>query len=187
MEPLPTSILLVVATLTIFLCFITGVKYGVQNKFIRRRIIMTSFFFFIVTTLSVSFWPYALATLPFTIPAALIGALIGHLVGVRTAQEKLSAQGAAHYMEHFAHIHISEFRALTWWSVINFYSIMGALVLINLVGLSTVIFSQAQEWAIATSVVGAFLLGTIAPYLVHLWSINTTHKSNTTISEKKNS
>jgi len=90
---------------------------------------------------------------------------------VRTAEEKLHAQGLRYYMKHFAHIHAFDLQNLTWWSVINFYTVMGGLLMINLVGLSNVIFDGAEGWAIATSAVGAFLIGTIIPYLFHLWSI----------------
>jgi hypothetical protein len=171
MEQLPGSITITVLLLTIFLSFITALKYAVANDFMRKRLIMTSFFFFIIATLTVSFWEYALATLPFTIPACLIGALIGRLVGVRAAQARLKAEGLAHYTKHFAHVHTEELKHFTWWTLINFYSVMSALVLINLVGFSTVIFRQNEMLAIMTSMVGAFLLGTIAPYLIHLWGI----------------
>jgi hypothetical protein len=171
MQQLPASITIVIALLAVFFIFITSLKYTALDNFTRTRLMMTSFFVFIVMTLSVSFWPFALATLPYTIPSFFLGALIGYMLGVRTEQEKLRAQGLAHYMEHFAHIHLHDIKSFTWWSIINFYSVMGGLLLINLVGLSTVIFRGAEMWAIATSGIGAFLLGTIAPYLVHLWSV----------------
>ena len=74
-------------------------------------------------------------------------------------------------MEHFAHIHLGDIAQLQWWALINFYTVMAALLLINLVGLSTVIFEGRESWALATCAVGAFLLGSIAPYLAHLWSL----------------
>ncbi len=61
---------------------------------------------------------------------------------------------------------------------------VGGLLLINLVVLSTVIFHGAQLWAIMTSVFGAFLLGTIVPYLFHLWTISAKHHTSKTTSEK---
>jgi hypothetical protein len=173
MDQLPGTITVTIALLTVFLVFITALKYAVPNDFARTRAIMTSFFFFIVATLTISFRQYAMATLPFAIPAFFVGSVIGYAIGVRAAEKKLSAQGVAHYMEHFAHVHVGDLQKLNWWSVINFYSVMGALVLINFVGLSTVIFRQSEDLAILTSAVGAFLLGTIAPYLLHLWSIRT--------------
>ena len=174
MDQLPVSIPIVIAVLTIFLTYTVGLTYTIRSNFVRTRLIMTSFFFFIVITLSISFWNFALATLPYTIPAACIGALIGYFLGVQTERNKLDAQGLELYMEHFAHIHIRDVRALNWWSLINFYSVMGGLALINLVGLSNVIFHGSEFGAIATSVVGAFLIGTIVPYLMHLWSIQPT-------------
>jgi hypothetical protein len=132
---------------------------------------MTFFFVFIVLTLSVSFWGLTLATLPYTIPAFGVGALMGYVLGVRTERQKLAMQGLGYYMEHFAHVHLHDFQSLTWWSFVNFYSVMGGLFLINLVGLSNVIFDGVEFFAIATSVFGAFLIGTIVPYLAHLWSI----------------
>ena len=92
-------------------------------------------------------------------------------------------QGIEEYMEHFAHIHFHDIKSLTWWSFINFYSVMGALLLINLVGLSNVIFEGAELWAITTSIFGAFLIGTIVPYLAHLWSIKARHQSSSTTRE----
>lgn len=172
MTGLPLSVPLVVAVLALFLIFITALKYAVANNFVRTRLSMTAFFCFIVATLTLSFWHYALATLPFSAPAALLGALLGYALGVRTERQKLRLQGIEYYMEHFAHIHLEDLKELTWWSVINFYTVMGSLLLINLVGLSNVIFGGTEAWAIATSVVGAFLLGTIVPYLLHLWSFS---------------
>lgn len=173
----------VIIGLTVFLMYITALKYVIQSPFARTRLIMTSFFVFIVVTLTISFWQYALVSLKFTIPAALIGALVGHVVGVREAERKLMAQGIEHYLEHFAHVHITDLQKLHWWSLINFYSVMSGLLLINLVGLSTVIFKGRESWAIATCVVGAFLLGSILPYLVHLWSIRHKQKSKSITSE----
>jgi hypothetical protein len=135
---------------------------------------MTSFFFFIVFTLTISFWQYATATLPYAVPAFVVGVCVGYVLGVRTEQQKLRAQGLSYYMQHFAHVHLKDVASLTWWSLINFYSVMGGLLLINLVGLSTVIYHGNEDWAIVTSLFGAFLIGTIVPYLLHLWSIKHT-------------
>ena len=184
MDQLPASITLTVAVLTVFFIFILALKYALPDSFARTRLMMTSFFFFIVTTLTISFWPYTLATLPFTIPACILGTVVGYALGVRAAQQRLNAEGMVQYMEHFAHIHSTHLKNLTWWSLINFYSVMSAILLINLVGFSTVLFPQVQNLAIATSGIGAFLIGTIAPYLIHLWSIKARHSSTIPTSER---
>ena len=183
MEQLPFSITLVIALLTVFLCFVVGLRYADISNFMRTRLVMTSFFLFIVATLTISFWEYRIASLPYTVPAALLGLLLGYLLGVRTEQQKLRVAGIEHYMEHFAHVHLYDLTSLNWWSVINFYTVMGGLLLINLVGLSTVIFGGDAQSAIRTSMVGAFLLGTIVPYLVHLWSIRAAHHKTSAASE----
>jgi hypothetical protein len=183
MEQLPLSITLVIALLTVFLCFTVGLKYTTMSNFVRTRLIMTSFFLFIVATLTISFWQYRVESLPYTVPAALLGVLLGYLLGVRTEQQKLRVNGIEHYMEHFAHVHVYDITSLNWWSVINFYTVMGGLLLINLVGLSSVIFSGDVQSAIRTAMVGAFLLGTIVPYLIHLWSIKAPHHKSSTTSE----
>jgi hypothetical protein len=126
---------------------------------------------FIVATLTICFSDYFLATLPYTIPSGALGVGIGYLIGVRAAQAKLAAEGLAHYAEHFAHIHVRDIAEGNWWSVINFYSVASALVLINLAGLTTVLLHNLKPMALATSAFGAFLIGTIVPYLVHLWSL----------------
>ncbi len=180
---LPVSITLTIVVLTVFLMFVTGLKYAVRSHVLQTKLIMTSFFFFIVCTLTISFWQYALDTLPYSIPAALMGAAVGHLVGVRAAEERMRKEGLAHYMEHFAHVHLREMGTVTWWSLINFYTVMGALALINFVGLSTVLFDEARSWALITSAIGAFLLGTIAPYLIHVWTIGATHNTKSTTNE----
>ena len=172
MYHLQASVILVVATLTVFLSLTVGLRYAIHDSFTRTRLGMTAFFCFIVATLTLSFWEYALMTLPYTIPSAIVGAIIGYVLGVRTEQMKLAAQGLQHYMEHFAHIHLYDIKSLTWWSFVNFYTVMGALLLINLVGLSNVIYRGAELGAIVTSMFGAFLIGTIVPYLIHLWSIS---------------
>ena len=184
MEQLPLSIIITVALLTVFLSVLTALKYAVRSSFTRTRAIMTLFFFFIVATLTISYYEFFFATLPYTIPAGLLGILVGHFVGTRAAQEKMKAQGLAHYMEHFAHIHAHELKRLTWWSVINFYSVMGALLLINLVGLTTVILNNLKPMALTTSAFGAFLIGSIIPYLTHLWSIKAKHEKNIRTSER---
>ena len=71
MTSLPLSIIVAVAILTVFLSLTIGLRYAIRSNFVRTRLIMTAFFVFIVVTLTVSFWHYALATLPYTIPAAL--------------------------------------------------------------------------------------------------------------------
>ena len=184
MEQLPISITLALALLTAFLCFVVALKYAELGNFVRTRFIMTAFFFFIVATLSISFWSYAAISLPYTIPAALVGMVLGYLLGVRTEQQKLRTHGLAHYMEHFAHVHGQDIASFHWWSVINFYSVMGGLLLINLVGLSTVFFNGDSSSAVRTSMVGAFLLGTIVPYLLHLWSIKATHHTRSTTKDR---
>lgn len=170
-DQLPASITAVVATLAVFLFFTGAIQYGVPDNFYRARLLMTAFFCFIVFTLTVSFFPYAFDTLPYAAPAAIIGMSLGYWLGVKTEQQKRDAQGLEHYLRHFGHIHTRDLKSLTWWSIINFYSVGGGLILVNFVGLSNVIFHGAVGWAIATSAVGAFLLGTIFPYLVYLWTL----------------
>lgn len=176
MDTSPSTVIVAIVVLTAFLIFITALKYAVANTFLRSRLIMTAFFLFIVTTLTISFWEYALVSVPYSVPALLVGIVVGRVVAVREAERKLMAQGAEHYLEHFAHIHIDDLKKLRWWSIINFYTVIGALGLINLIGLSTVIFNGNEEMILLTCAVGAFGLGTLAPYLWHLWSISTTHK-----------
>lgn len=180
---LPSSITLVIALLALFLSYLVVLKYTVRNNFARTRLGMTSFFFFIVATLSLSFWQYTLHTLPFAVPAFAVGILAGYLIGVRGAEERLKSEGLAHYHEHFAHVHVRGLEDVTWWTVVNFYSVAGALVLINLVGFSAVII-RTEAFALGTSAVGALLLGSIAPYLVHLWSISAKHQPNSITSER---
>ncbi len=168
---LPGSIVLAIAVLAIFLSYLVVLKYTVSNNFHRTRLAMTSFFFFIVVTLTLSYWHYTLDTLPYTVPAFIVGIILGYVVGVRGAEDRLKKEGAEQYREHFAHVHVHGLKDITWWSFINFYTIMGALVLINLVGFSTVLV-PSETLAIGTSAVGALLLGTIAPYLLHLWSLS---------------
>lgn len=183
MQHLPPSIILTVLVLTVFLVFITALKFVVGHTFMRRRLMMTAFFLFIVATLTICYWQFFFATLPYTIPAGIVGVLVGHFIGARAAEARLAADGIAHYMEHFAHIHTHELKRLTWWSIINFYSVMSALLLINFVGLTTVIFHNLMPMALATSAFGAFLIGSIIPYLIHLWRIKPTHTRHSTHSE----
>jgi hypothetical protein len=179
---LPASITITIAVLTVFLAFVTAVKYAVENDFIRMRLIMTAFFIFIVTTLTVCYYPFFFATLPYTIPAGLVGILAGYLVGVRSAEERIKAEGLRHYMRHFAHVDIGE-EGFHWWTLLNFYTVIGALVLINFVGLTTVILHNLKPMALGTSALGAFLIGSTLPYLIHLWRIKATQTKSKTTSE----
>lgn len=165
---------LTIALLAIFLSFLVVLKYTVSDKFKSTRFAMTSLFVFIVATLSLSFWQYTLHTLPYTVPAFAVGMILGYAVGVRGAEERRKKEGEEHYREHFAHIHLRGTHDVTWWTFINFYTIVGALGLINLVGFSVVIM-QSEPFAIATSAAGALLLGSIVPYLLHIWSIKAPH------------
>lgn len=182
MQPLYT-VLIAIAALTIFLGFASVLVYAVANAFARTRLTMTALFLFVVVTLTVSFWQYALQSLMFTIPAFFSGVLIGYFVGVRAAKEKRMMLGAEAYVKHFAHVHIGDLKRLRWWSVINYYSVVGALLLINLVGLSNVLFEGRKSWAMFACAFGAFLIGTLVPYLVHLWNISHTHERSRTASE----
>ena len=184
MRQLPASIIITVAVLTAFLVFITALKFAVEDHFTRTRLIMSAFFCFIVATLTISYWEFFFDTLPYTIPAGAFGMLAGYLIGVRAAQAKLAAQGAANYIKHFAHIHLRDVEEGNWWSIINFYSVMGALALINLVGLTTVILHNLKPMALATSAFGAFLIGSIIPYLIHLWTINVRQNRSKKTSEE---
>lgn len=183
MEQLPASVILVVALLTAFLVFVTALQYAVADYFTRNRLIMTGFFLFIVSTLTISYWPFFFATLPYTIPAGIVGLGVGYGLGVRTAREKLAEQGKRYYTRHFAHIHLGDLSQFSWWSFANYYTAVGALALINLVGLTTVIFHNLRPLTLLTSAFGAFLIGSIAPYLAHLWSIRPAQNNNSATSE----
>ena len=163
---------IVVAVLTAFLTVAVALSYAIRSYFLRTRLVMTLFFLFIVATLSVSFWDERHLTFPYSIPSFFFGLFLGHVLAVRVERQKLNAQGIDRYMKNFAHIHFRDFRQLNWWSLINFYSVMGALLMINLIGLSNVIFRGMNSLIILTSMVGALLIGTIIPYLTHLWTID---------------
>jgi len=165
-----TTIIVNIALLALFLISLAVAKYAIVNNFARTRFIMSALFAFIVITLSISFWPYALMTLPYTIPLFVIGILLGYSIGVRTERQKLLTNGIEHYMEHFAHISHKDLLNFNWWSLINFYSIMCVLILINLVGFTNVILQGSPIFIMATSAVGAAFIGSIVPYLAHLWT-----------------
>ncbi|MES2006503.1 MAG: hypothetical protein V4436_00175 [Patescibacteria group bacterium] len=173
MTSLPTSIIVTIAVLTVFLSSVVVLKYAVEDNFSRTRLMMTAFFFFIVTTLTVSFWEFFFATLPYTIPAGMLGVLAGFAIGVPAAEERLKKEGLSRYRHDFAQLEVKGIRGFHWWSVVNFYTAVAALVLINLVGLTTVLLHNLKPMALATSAFGAFMIGSIFPYLVHLWSIRT--------------
>jgi hypothetical protein len=166
------AIIVVTALLALFLISITVFKYAIHNNFMRTRLTMSALFIFIVLVLSISFWPSAMITFPYTIPAFICGLILGHLIGVRTEQQKLAMNGVEHYMEHFAHINPADLQNLTWWSFINYYSIMCGLILINLVGFTNIILNGSLVFVVVSSVVGAALIGSIVPYLFHLWTVS---------------
>jgi hypothetical protein len=171
---MPHSHLTIIADLAILALFLISVaasRYAIQSDFARTRFVMSALFFYIVISLSISYWSLALRTLPFAVPAFLIGLLLGELVGVRTERQKLFMHGLEGYMERFAHISHKDVQNLTWWSFINFYSVTCVLILINLIGFTTVILDRSAPLAILTSVVGAALIGSILPYLAHLWRL----------------
>ncbi|KND50375.1 MAG: hypothetical protein AB202_01825 [Parcubacteria bacterium C7867-007] len=171
MTPFNSTVIIVVALLALFLISITVSKYAMHDNFLRTRFIMSALFGFIVLTLTISFWKFALMTLPFTVPSMLVGIGLGYLIGVRTEQQKILTHGIEHYMERFARIEHKDVKNLTWWSLINFYSIMCGLILINLIGFTNVILQGSPGFIIATSVVGAAFIGSILPYLYHLWTL----------------
>ena len=183
MEALPNSIIVVIAVLTLFLSLLLVLKYAVKDEFIRMRFIMTAFFCFIVLTLTISYWPFFFATLPYTIPAGIVGVAAGYLMGVRAAEQRVRTEGLQHYLKHFAHIHVEK-DEINWWNLINFYSVMGALILINFVGLTTVIFHNLKPMTLMTSAFGAFLIGSIVPYLIHLWTIRIRQNKSSTRSDR---
>ncbi|MDE2071669.1 MAG: hypothetical protein KGI70_02995 [Patescibacteria group bacterium] len=167
---LPVEIFGALGALTAFLVFVAASQYAVHSTFARTRLVMTCFFFYVVATLTISFWPYAFVSAPYSIAAFAAGLLIGHLVAVREAQRRLMALGLEHYLEHSIHVRFKDLEDLRWWALINFYSVGAALVLINFIGLSTVL-APTTPLVLVTCAVGAFLVGTLVPYLVHLWSL----------------
>lgn len=170
---LPPSIILTIAVLTAFFIFIVAVKFAIEDDFKRTRLTMTAFFFFIVATLTICFKEYFVATLPYTVPAGGIGIIFGYLVGVPAAEARLKKEGLAKYLQDFADIESRGMRGIHWWTFLNFYTVLTALMLINLVGLTTVLLHNLEPMALATSAFGAFMIGTIVPYLYHLWTIKT--------------
>jgi hypothetical protein len=165
------AVIAVLALLAIFLISVAAGKYAFKDNFVRTRFIMSALFIFITSTLTISFWPFALLTFPYALPALLVGIILGQRIGVHTEQLKI----VEHYMERFAHISHDDVTKLTWWSIINFYSIMCGLVLINLIGFTNIILGGSRTFIIATSVAGALFVGSIVPYLIHLWTIPFTH------------
>ena len=101
----------------------------------------------------------------------MLGMLLGYFIGVRTERQKIMMQGIERYMERFARIENSDIKKMTWWSFVNFYSVMCGLVLINLVGFTNVILRGSPLFIIITTSVGAALIGSILPYLAHLWTL----------------
>jgi hypothetical protein len=168
---LPYSIILTIAVLTAFFIFIVAVKFAVEDDFKRTRLTMTAFFFFIVATLTICFNEYFVATLPYTVPAGLVGVIAGFFVGVPAAENRMKKEGLSRYRHDFAEIEVSGIKGFKWWSVLNFYTVLTTLALINLVGLTTVLLHNLKPMALVTSAFGAFLIGTIFPYLYHLWTI----------------
>jgi hypothetical protein len=171
MNQLPPSIILTIAVLTVFFMSIVVAKFAIEDNFTRTRLVMTAFFCFIVATLTISFWEFFFATLPFTIPAGAVGVLAGFLIGVPAAKDRLKREGVRHYRAHFAHIETNGIKGFQWWTLINFYTVLTTLALINLVGFTTVLLHNLKPMALVTSAFGAFLIGSIFPYLWHLWSI----------------
>lgn len=171
------TITIAIALLALFFIIITIFKFVIEDTFTRTRLMMSALFVFIVLTLSVSFWPYAYLTLPYSIPALILGMMLGYGIGVRTERQKLTMQGIERYMERFAIIEHSDIKNMNWWSFVNFYSVMCGLVLINLVGFTNVILQGEPSFIILTSVVGAALIGSIVPYLAHLWTFPITHRA----------
>jgi hypothetical protein len=171
MDELLVSTTVAIAALAAFLIFITALKYVMPDEFARTRLIMTAFVLFIALTITASFWRYTVPSLGFSIPALFLGMFAGHFVGVRAAQEKLLAQGFERYVTKIIHIDLPDATDLRWWNFINFYSIAGALLIINLLGLSVVLLQGREPLALLTCGVAAFLVGTLLPYLVHLWRL----------------
>jgi len=171
------TITITIAALAAFLVYLTVLTYAVADDFYRARLVMTSFFVFIIFTLTLAFWPYRYSSLPFAGTAFVIGVMLGYYIGVRAAKQRLTMEGLTHYIEHATHVHSKDLTSLKWWSVINFYTIMGALLIINLVGLSMVWLKGNDMLAITTCVLGAFGVGTLAPYLSHLWSLRRSSRS----------
>lgn len=166
------SIIVSIAALAAFFMLSVALKYAVADTFARTRLVMTSFFVFIVFTLTISFLPYAVVSLPYAVPALVLGVVVGYFAAAKVAQERLALEGLEHYIEHFTHVHLADVATLQWWSVANVYSVAAALILINLVGLSNVIFAGRESWALATCAVGAFLVGAVVPYFLHLWRLS---------------
>jgi hypothetical protein len=171
MNSLPPSIIITIAILAAFLILLVVLKYAVENEFTRTRLIMSAFFAFIVTTLTICFKDFFMATLPYTIPAGFAGVVAGYFIGLPAAEERLKKEGINRYRQDFASVEVRGIKGFKWWTLLNFYTILSALALINLVGFTTVLLHNLKPMALLTSAFGAFLIGSILPYLYHLWKI----------------
>lgn len=169
-----TNIIAVVtalAALVIFLCLVTVLKYAIRGNFTRTRIIMTALLFFLVAVVLLAFGPYITESATTMFTAFLLGLFIGERAGVRPAQRKIATDGVQHYIEHYVTDNKDEIKTLTWWSIVNFYAILCALIMMNLIGLSRILFEGHTTIAIGVVAFGAFLIGTILPYIIHLWRV----------------
>jgi hypothetical protein len=170
-----TNIIAVVtalAALVIFLCLVTVLKYAIRGNFTRTRVILTLLLVFLVAVVLLAFWQYIAASATTMFTTFLLGILVGERAGVRPAQRKIAIDGVQHYMEHYITSNKDEIKTLTWWGLVNFYAIMCALIMMNLIGLSRILFEGNRELAIAVVALGTFLIGTIVPYIIHLWRVH---------------
>src|SRR3569623_318091 len=171
MYALPSSIIITIADLTVLFIAIVALKFAVEDDISRTRLTMSAFFLFIVVTLTLCFKDFFFATLPYSIPAGIVGVILGVFIGLPAAQERLKKEGLSRYRQDFASLEARGVRGVHWWTFLNFYTVITALVLINLVGLTTVLLHNLKPMALVTSAFGAFLIGSILPYLWHLWTL----------------
>lgn len=165
------AVMTALAALVIFLCLVVVLKYAIKGNFTRTRIILTLLLGFLVAVVLLAFWQHIAASATTMLTAFLLGVLIGERGGVRPAQRKIATEGVRYYMEEFVHTSKEELKAFTWWSIVNFYAIMCALIMMNLVGLSRILFDGNMYLATGVVAFGAFLIGVTLPYVIHLWRV----------------
>jgi hypothetical protein len=163
------------AALVIFLCLVVVLKYAIRGNFTRTRIILTLLLCFLVSVVLLAFWNHIAASATTMLTTFLFGVLIGERGGVRPAQRKIATEGVRYYMEEFVHSSREELKAFTWWGIVNFYAIMCALIMMNLVGLSRIFFEENGHLATVVVGFGTFLIGVTLPYVIHLWRVHYEH------------
>lgn len=168
------QVIISIGLLSAYFFFLLLMRHAVRNHFLITRFTITAFIVYMFATLIVVYWTPMMDNAVQGSVAFLAGLVLGRFMAVTVERRKIAEEGLSNYLEHYLHIHIKSLENLEWWSIVNVHTVIVTLIFIDLLGLNRTVYDSAPA-TLFIVVLALFLVGTVIPYAVHLWTIKASH------------